>query len=157
MGKDKDKHEIRSIKDFEEFKRLKEHLKDGFVIDKEGSQITNPAILDLSEKIAKALYQATKFRQRSDTINQFRKFFNEVRGLKNLKEHTDRLSVALRMLKARMGYAAGRETISQDFSEVINTCINKMLELGDFAKHIDGFCDFFEALYAYYYYHTKVR
>jgi CRISPR type III-A-associated protein Csm2 len=145
------------------FRKLKDVLKNGFVIerqepsDKEPQKITNPELLDLSEQLAKALYNRTKFRQRSDTMNQFRKFFNEVSRLKNLLHNPSKLSVELRKLRARMSYAAGRETITRDFSTLINTCIDRAIELSDFQYQIPGFCDFFESLYAYYYYYNRAR
>ncbi len=147
----------KSIRDFTEFRKFEEALDRGFVIEQDGSEMTNPDLLDLAQNMASALYKGTGFRQRADTVNQFRKFFNEVRGLKKLGSNTSKLGVELRMLRARMGYAVGRQTISEDFSIVINACIDKMIQLGNFKTQIEGFCDFFESLYAYYYYHTKIR
>jgi len=147
----------KSIRDFREFRKFEEALDKGFVIKQDGTEITNPDLLDLAQDVANALYKGTGFRQRADTVNQFRKFFNEVRGLKNLVNNASKLGVELRMLRARMGYAAGRQTISEDFSIVINACIDKMIQLENFKTQIEGFCDFFESLYAYYYYHTKIR
>lgn len=112
----------------------------------------------LAEKLAEQLKNTTSsFRQKSDTVNQFRKFFNEVKGLKQIDPA--RLPVDLRLLRARMGYAAGRETISKEFSSVINMCIDRLLNVKaselKLEDQIQGFCDFFESLYAYYYYYSK--
>lgn len=147
----------KTIYDTEEYRKFKQTLEQGFVVVKNDEEITNPDLLDLSGDVAKILLKGTGYRQRSDTVNQFRKFFNEVRGLKVLVNTPAKLGMELRMLRARMGYAAGRQTISEDFSLVINDCIDSMLKLGDFHTHIPGFCDVFEALYAYYYYHAKTR
>ena len=106
----------KSIRDFREFRKFEEALDKGFMIEQDGVEITNPELLDLAQEMANAIYKGTGFRQRTDTVNQFRKFFNEVRGLKKLVNNASRLGVELRMLRARMGYAAGRQTISEDFS-----------------------------------------
>jgi len=147
----------KTIYDAEVYRKFKQMLEQGFVIVQNDEEITNPDLLDLSGDVAKILFRETGYQQRADTVNQFRKFFNEVRGLKALVNTPAKLGVELRMLRARMGYAAGRRTISEDFSLVINDCIDTMLKLGDFHTHIRGFCDVFEALYAYYYYHAKKR
>lgn len=148
----------------EAFRQLREVLQEGFASvvhdDSDAIQpesITNPELLDLSESLARTLYNTTKFRQRSETVNQFRKFFYEINGLKNLLNNPAKLSIELRMLKARMSYAAGREIITNDFSTVIHICIDRIIELNDFRSQIPGFCDFVESLYAYYYYHNKLR
>lgn len=152
------------LKPSEAFRQLREVLQEGFVSvvydDSDAIQpesITNPELLDLSEPLARTLYSTTKFRQRSETANQFRKFFHEINGLKNLLNNPAKLSIELRMLKARMSYAAGREIITNDFSTMINICIDRIIELSDFRSQVPGFCDFFESLYAYYYYHNKLR
>jgi CRISPR type III-A-associated protein Csm2 len=157
MSNGKTKHPRKTIRDVEDFQKFRKAMVEGFVIKEDGVAITNPILLDLSQGVAKALYKGTGFWQREDTVTQFRKFFNEVRGLKALVNSPSKLGVELRMLRARMGYAAGRQTISEDFSTVINDCIDTMMTLGDFKTQIQGFCDVFESLYAYYYYHKKGR
>ena len=157
MGNGKNKHVRKSIREAAEYQEFKEALENGFVLEQDGENITNPHLLDLSSGIARILFKGTGFQQRTDTVNQIRKFFNEVRRLKKLVNNPSKLGVELRLLRARMGYAAGRRTISDDFSVVINDCIDTMMMSGDFKKHLQGFCDVFESLYAYYYYHAKVR
>ena len=155
MARHFNKEDRKTIRNVESFQKLQEALKKGFA--GQDQELTNTDLLDVSDSLAKALYDGTGYRQRADTVNQFRKFFNEVNGLKTLTGNPEKLSVELRMLKARMGYAAGRETISKDFSIVITACIDRMIELKDFKTHISGFCNFFESLYAYYYFHVKAR
>ena len=137
------------IHDAEEFREFKETLKNGFVTP--DTQVTNSKLLALSEKLAAVL----KSSDRRDTVNQFRKFFNQVIGLKKSDSDASKLEVELRMLKARMSYAAGRNTISQDFRTVINECIDTIITCEDVKTQLRGFCEFFESLYAYYYYYTE--
>lgn len=158
MNGRRNKNPRKTIRDVEEFRKFRDALSNGFVIEQDGETITNPDLLDLSQGVANALYKGTAgYRQKVDTVNQFRKFFNGVRGLKELVNNPSKLGVELRMLRARMGYAVGRQTISEDFSIVINDCIDTMIKRGDFKTQIRGFCDVFESLYAYYYYYMKLK
>lgn len=146
---DSQKRERKRIHDAEEFREFKESLKNGFVTS--DAQVTNSKLLALSEKLAAIL----KSSDRRDTVNQFRKFFNQVSGLKKSGSNASKLEGELRMLKARMSYAAGRNIISQDFRIVINECIDTIITCEDVQTQLSGFCEFFESLYAYYYYYTE--
>jgi len=152
------KNPKRTIRDSTEYQKFVKALSQGFVVTQNNEEVTNPELLDCSDSVAYILFKGTTgFQQKKDTVNQFRKFFNEVNGLKKLGENAPKLGVELRMLRARMSYSAGRQMISEDFSIVINDCIDTIIKHGDFKTQIQGFCDVFEALYAYYHYHTKVR
>ena len=141
------------------FKEYTQKILRHAVVEKEVTMITNPEMLGCSQTLAESLYETTRSsRQKSDTVNQFRKVFNEIRGLNNIVGSPAKIGVELRMLQARIGYAAGRNNISQAFKMVIDNCIEKMLELNDFKVQLSGFCEFFEALYAYYhFYYTTAR
>ncbi len=82
MGNGKHKSPKKSIRELDEFKKFKKAMEEGFVVKENGIAVTNPTLLDLSQGIAKVLSRSGGSRQqRTDTVNQFRKFFNEVRGL----------------------------------------------------------------------------
>jgi len=141
---------------------FKQALESGFILKKEDSEgkaalVTNEKLLALAENLAEQLKNTTSSRQKDDTVSQFRKFFNEVKGLK--QSDPIKLPVDLRLLRARMGYAAGRGIISKEFSLVINACIDRLLSLKphepELKAQITGLCDFFESLYAYYHYYSK--
>ena len=89
----------KSIRDFREFQEFEEVLDKGFVIEQDDTKITNPGLLDLSQSMANVLYKGTRNRQKDDTKTQFRKFFNEVRGLKKLN-NPSKLGEELRMLRS---------------------------------------------------------
>lgn len=155
-----DRNPKKTIRESTEYQKFFKALSQGFVVKKDAQDkdsVTNPDLLDCSDSIAALLFKGTGFQQKKDTVNQFRKFFNEVNGLKKLRENASKLGVELRLLRARMSYAVGRQTISEDFSIVINDCIDTIIKQGDLKTQIQGFCNVFEALYAYYHYHTKVR
>ena len=157
MTNGKHRRDRKSIRDFEEFTLFQEALREGFVIESRHGVTTNHALLDCSPALAKALAGETEFRRPEETLNQFRQFLHEVRTLKGLPENPPELGIALRMLRARIGYAAGRRRIGEDLSLVLHECIDRML-IGEAPEtQLPGFCDLFESLYAYYYYHVNRR
>jgi CRISPR type III-A-associated protein Csm2 len=140
----------RSFRESDDFRNFKEMLSGGFVA--EGTILPRPELLTFSEKLARLLRKSD--RRDSDTVNHFRTFFHQVTGFKQL-EDTTQIEVELRMMRAKMLYAAGRQTISRDVSLVIQECIDTLLTCENIMTQLPGFCGFFESLYAYYYYQAQ--
>lgn len=140
----------RSFRESDDFRNFKELLSGGFVA--EGTSLPRPDLLTCSEKLAKLLKKSD--RRDSDTVNQFRTFFHQVTGFQHVEDAVQ-VEVELRMLRAKMLYAAGRQTISRDVSLVIQECIDALLTCDNMTKQLPGFCGFFESLYAYYYYQAQ--
>ena len=138
------------FRESDNFRKFQEVVQHGFV--QQGTELPKPELLQLSERLAKMLSRSD--RRDFDTVNHVRRFFNQVSGLKNVQD-TVKLEVELQMLKARIAYATGRHTISRDFSLVIQESLDRILGCGQIAEQLPGFCGFFEALYAYYYYHAQ--
>jgi CRISPR type III-A-associated protein Csm2 len=137
--------------DFQQFQRL---LENGFVAP--GTALPHPELLAFSEKLARVLRRSEH--RDTDTAAQLGAFFKQVNGLKYLHpspEQSTQLQVELRMLRARVLYAAGRRTISREASIVIQESLDRLLARDDLTGQIPGFCGFFEALYAYYYYQAQ--
>lgn len=151
MNNQASKHQTRKgFRETEDFQHFQKMVKSGFLSD--GTSVTKPELLKFSEKLAKTLKRSD--RRDSDTVNQFRRFFNQVSGLKNFDDAVQ-LQARLRLVKARMMYAAGRQIVSRDFNLVVQECIDSILEKEDIASQLPGFCGFFESLYAYFYYQTQ--
>lgn len=140
----------RSFRESDDFRNFKEMLSGGFVA--EGTVLPRPELLTFSERLARLLKKSD--RRDADTVNQFRTFFRQVTGFKQI-EDAMQIEVELRMLRARMLYAAGRQMISRDVSLVIQACIDTLLTCENISKQLPGFCGFFESLYAYYYYQAQ--
>lgn len=140
----------RSFRESDDFRNFKEMLNGGFVA--EGTILPRPELLAFSEKLARLLKKSD--RRDSDTVNQFRTFFHKVTGFQHI-EDAMQIEVELRLIRARMLYAAGRQAISRDVNLVIQACIDMLLTSDNIPKQLPGFCGFFESLYAYYYYQTQ--
>jgi CRISPR type III-A-associated protein Csm2 len=138
-----------------ELAELERLVKDGFLDGETG--LIKSKLLDLSPKLANRLKSSGR---KDDTVNQFRKFFNQVLGLQKVAP-VAKVGIELRMLKARMNYAVGRGTISHQLGRVIDTCIDGVIQTQnpekqeDSKQQLKGFCQFFESLYAYYYSYSE--
>jgi len=138
---------FRESDDFQQFRTL---LQSGFV--KEGTDLPKPELLECTEQLARILQRSD--RRDSDTMNHFRRMFHQLRGLQHVHNVAE-IEVELRMLKARMAYADGRQKISRNFHLIIQESIDSVLECEHIPAQLPGLCGFFEALYGYYYYHTQ--
>jgi CRISPR type III-A-associated protein Csm2 len=139
-----------SFRESEDFQRFRELLQSGFV--KEGTEILKPELLEFTERLAKILRRSE--RREFATLDQFRRLFQQVKGLQQVRDATA-LEVELRLLNAQITYADARQTISRNFSLVMQESLNSLLGCDQIPTQLPGMCTFFEALYAYYYYHTQ--
>lgn len=140
----------KGLRETEEFQHFQKLLSAGFVA--QGTTLTNPELLKFSEKLAKILKRSD--RRDSETATQFRSIFQQINGLQHCAD-TVQIQVELRLLKARMAYAAGRKMISRDFSLVLQECFDAILNCEQMQTQLPGLCGFFESLYAYYYYQAQ--
>lgn len=130
------------------FQKFKQELQDSFLTP--DRKMIKPGLLDQTEILAKSLPRD------KDTVNQVRRYFNQVLGLVSKDE--DILTIELKMLKARVRYGVGRETISRDFSDLLVQCLDTVMQATSIKEQLVlGFRPFFESLYAYYYFYNKKR
>ena len=139
-----------SFRESEDFQQFQELVRDGFV--KTGTDLPKPELLELTEHLARILRRSD--RRDTDITKQFRHVFHQVKGLRQVHD-TVKMEVALRLLKAQMAYADGRQTISRNFHLIVQESIDSVLGCEHIPAQLPGLCGFFEALYGYYYYHTQ--
>lgn len=88
-----------------------------------------------------------KFCEDRVTISQIRKIFSEVKKLKY--DEAGEYKYSLRILKAQIGYTAGRFTNNlRNFKDIFNILIDQTLRGGE--AELKRFKDFFEAVVAYH-------
>ncbi len=139
-----------SFRDSDDFQRFRTLLQAGFVL--EGTDIPVPELLEFTESLARILQRSD--RQDSDTGNHFKRIFQQLKGLQQDQDAVE-IEVELRMLKARLAYADGRQAISRNFHLVMQESIDSVLGSRHIPAQLPGLCGFLEALYGYYYYHTQ--
>lgn len=117
-----------------------------------------------AEKIGKDLINKTsnKFKGRGSveiSVTQLRKFFDDVKAVQRYlyqfegeaREDAFRRKLPeIMMLKAKVSYARGRDTVTEEFREFIEKNMDAVKNIKDF----EVFCKFFEAVYGYFCYHT---
>lgn len=138
---------FRESDDFQQFRKL---VQDGFV--EAGTDLPKPELLEFTEHLARILRRSD--RRGTDAVKQFRQVFHQIKDLQQGHDIV-RMEVQLRMLKAQMAYADGRQTISRNFHLIIQESIDSVLGCEHIPTQLPGLCGFFEALYGYYYYHTQ--
>jgi len=82
--------------------------------------------------------------------SQLRKFFDEVIRLNSLAKSNpgdwENILPYINMLIAKAAYAEGRRKVSQDFLDLMKSCINQIHK----DKDLDVFANFFEAFMGFY-------
>ena len=127
-------------------------------------RFTDDEVMRLTDDLGKSLAfnpQGRGEREgKENTRTQVRKFYNLVRVTNtsaSSPEKTETVKLRLRMLQAQVAYAVARKTISPDFKKFFDTSLDKIINSGDLKGTLDDFAKFFEALYAYFYFHSEVR
>ncbi len=113
-------------------------------------------VLSLSEKLAQELIRGISGMKKENSITQVRKFYNQVRVV-HRKTDPQTLRPRLRVLQAQVAYAVARDILTKEFKEFFDAVIQKIVSSKQEEQALDEFMDFFETLYAYFYYHSKVR
>lgn len=118
-------------------------------------RFVDDAVLDLGDGLAKELQK-----RGDETKTQMRKFYNLVRVAETAatteNPSLDLVRVKLRLLKAQVAYAAARGSVSGSFKTFFDASSERILKPGvDFVRELSDFARFFEAFYAYFYYHSE--
>lgn len=122
-------------------------------------------VMELSDELGKSLAGGSQGRGERDgketTKTQVRKFYNLVRVAQTSASaqgtSPEMVKVKLRSLQAQVAYAVARKTISPQFKDFFDISLNKVIGSPNLKESLTEFGTFFEALYAYFYYHTEVR
>jgi CRISPR type III-A-associated protein Csm2 len=121
-------------------------------------------IMQLSEALGKSL-ASTRRRGEGEgkeaTRTQVRKFYNLVRVAQTSASAQGVLpgtvKVKLRSLQAQVAYAVARGTIGMPFKDFFDASLNKVIGSPNLKESLAEFAVFFEALYAYFYFHSEGR
>jgi CRISPR type III-A-associated protein Csm2 len=136
-------------------------------LDRFKKEIANKSFADeeimrLSKELGESLVRSQRSQSRGDTREdtktQVRKFYNLVRVIE--KSAPETLKVKLRTLQAHIAYAVARKTVSEDFKEVFDVAIEKILKNKDdhnLQNSLYDFRKFFESFYAYFYYQIETE
>ncbi|MBL8191791.1 MAG: type III-A CRISPR-associated protein Csm2 [Acidobacteria bacterium] len=124
-------------------------------------RFTDDEVMKLGDKLGRDLVG----RAQENTTTQVRRFYNLVRSANtqalakdadNNEESTDEIvRIKLRTLQAQVTYAAARKTISNRFKTFFDASLDRIIGSKEIKKELDAFTTFFEALYAYFYYHAE--
>jgi len=137
-----------SYKQTEQSRGKNNYILDEFTAALKTGDFLNDSLLGNAEKWAK-LFQGVD-------NNQARKFFNDVKSLKQMAETQNVewsvIKVRIRLFLARLAYSQKRPTarLSREFVELFNICLEKVLQDGE-VDSLKSFAIFLEAVYAYYY------
>jgi CRISPR type III-A-associated protein Csm2 len=118
-------------------------------------------IMRLSRELGESLVKSQRSQARGETKEsaktQVRKFFNLLRAIEKSSPETFKLR--LRTLQAQIAYAVARKTVSEDFRDLFDVSIEKVLKSKDdqaLKNSLSGFGRFFESFYAYFYYQIEM-
>lgn len=119
-------------------------------------------IMELSDKLGKSLARSSQKRGEGEgkdaTRTQVRKFYNLVRVAQTSASaqgvSPETVKVKLRSLQAQVAYAVARKTIGKPFKEFFDASLTKVIGSPNLKEALAEFAVFFEALYAYFYFHS---
>lgn len=123
-------------------------------------RFTDDEVMKLGDKLGRDLVGRTQ----ENTTTQVRRFYNLVRSTNTeaqaLPEKEtgigfDKIRVKLRTLQAQVTYAAARKTISNRLKTFFDASLDRIIESKNIKDELAAFTTFFEALYAYFYYHAE--
>ena len=120
---------------------------------------THDEVMKLGDKLGRDLVGRTQ----ENTSTQVRRFYNLVRSTNTqaqAKEKNEAISdetirIKLRTLQAQVTYAAARKTISNKLKTLFDASLERIIESKNIKDELAAFTTFFEALYAYFYYHAE--
>ncbi|HWQ35308.1 MAG TPA: type III-A CRISPR-associated protein Csm2 [Blastocatellia bacterium] len=113
---------------------------------------TDDEVLEHAQALGRELASYRPRGEKSDSRTQVRKFYNLIRVANNTEEATAK--VKLRLLQAQIAYAVARDTLSKDFKNFFDVALEQILKRGNVKDQLKEFTSFFEAFYAYFYFHS---
>jgi CRISPR type III-A-associated protein Csm2 len=113
---------------------------------------TDDEVLEHAQALGRELANYRPKGEKGDSRTQVRKFYNLIRVANNTEESTAK--VKLRLLQAQIAYAVARDTLSKDFKSFFDAALEQILKQGNVKERLNEFTSFFEAFYAYFYFHS---
>ncbi len=114
---------------------------------------TDDEVLEHAQALGEELARYRPKGEKSDSRTQVRKFYNLIRVANNTEESTAKIK--LRLLQAQIAYAVARETLSLNFKSFFDAALEQILKSDNAKEQLKRFTSFFEAFYAYFYFHSS--
>lgn len=110
-------------------------------------------VMKLCETLGEAV---AKYSEKNNSKTQMRKFYELVQNI-NRKPNEDLIKVKLRILQAQVAYAVGRKHLGRDIKQLFDVSVEKIVASENLKKELNEFATFFEAFFAYFYYHIEAK
>lgn len=114
-------------------------------------------VMRQSEKLAEKLTERIDESKKENSLTQVRKFYNQVKVVQQQAnaENADfnTLKPKVRLLQAQAAYSVARGLLTGDFKVFFDAAAEKIIKEGKEA--LNEFAEFFQAVYAHFYFHTK--
>ncbi len=124
-----------------------------FWLDKDKKLVNPDLFSEVADKWAEKINEMGGYRKNKPS--QLRKFYDEVllyyNHLKDNKDEFLRMLPYIKLLRAKVYYALGREYITEEFKDFIEECLKQIETWEDF----EVFKNFFEAFMGFYRFHNK--
>lgn len=119
------------------------------------SSFSDDSVMKLAASLGSDLARTFEGRKGESGTTQVRKVYGEVRALKKKAEDTIRPEI--RLIQAHVAYAVGRKTLPWPFKRFADLAAERLLVSETIKDEIDRFVKFFEAMYAHFYYTSKMK
>lgn len=119
-------------------------------IEQSTTKFTDSVVLDMADSLGEFFAKQEEIKN-----TQFRKFFNQVKMLKT-EDDVNKLRIKLKIIQAQLAYTVKRpgKLMTENFKKFIDVCFGEVILK---TKSYQDFCKFFEAVYAYFYFHCPPK
>ncbi len=115
-------------------------------------ELYNRIAEDIAETLASSSgkkLSRTQLRRFFDEVKAIQRYLNQFDDKKRKKEEFRKKLPEVKMIKAKVTYARGRNKVTKEFADFIE----KSISLIKTPKDFEVFCKFFEAVYGFFYFH----
>lgn len=119
------------------------------------SSFSDDNVMKLAASLGSDLAKTFEGRKGEGGTTQVRKIYGEVRALQKKAEDTIRPEI--RLIQAHVAYAVGRKTLPGPFKKFADLAAERLLVSEAIKDEINRFVKFFEAMYAHFYYTSKME
>ncbi|RME05516.1 MAG: type III-A CRISPR-associated protein Csm2 [Deltaproteobacteria bacterium] len=126
-----------------------------------------PTLLDLAERFGKNLAEVPSWRLREETLEALTGWLRRVQRISadfdgdfahdGVMGRYARAKAELMRIQAEVMYNVGRGRISRNLKDLCEASLRHLLERPqeEFPEALRGFCDFFESVYAYFFFFAR--